>query len=79
MEGVQFHPESILTQHGHEMLANFLRQHVRCSRRRPETRQGNGVFDESDEGLKWERRSRRVEALQRTIELREIFYDEMLI
>ena len=23
--GVQFHPESILTQHGHELLANFLR------------------------------------------------------
>jgi len=28
VEGVQFHPESILTQHGHEMLANFLRQHA---------------------------------------------------
>ena len=26
IEGVQFHPESILTQHGHDMLANFLRQ-----------------------------------------------------
>ncbi|MDE2317261.1 MAG: aminodeoxychorismate/anthranilate synthase component II, partial [Xanthomonadaceae bacterium] len=24
VEGVQFHPESILTQHGHDMLANFL-------------------------------------------------------
>ena len=23
--GVQFHPESIMTQHGHAMLANFLR------------------------------------------------------
>ncbi|MCK5639799.1 MAG: anthranilate/aminodeoxychorismate synthase component II, partial [Gammaproteobacteria bacterium] len=22
--GVQFHPESILTQHGHDMLKNFL-------------------------------------------------------
>jgi len=27
VEGVQFHPESILTQHGHELLQNFLRLH----------------------------------------------------
>jgi anthranilate synthase component 2 len=26
VEGVQFHPESILTQYGHDMLANFLRE-----------------------------------------------------
>jgi len=26
VEGVQFHPESILTQHGHELLANFLKK-----------------------------------------------------
>jgi anthranilate synthase component 2 len=26
VQGVQFHPESILTEHGHAMLANFLRQ-----------------------------------------------------
>lgn len=26
IEGVQFHPESILTEHGHDMLANFLRE-----------------------------------------------------
>ena len=28
VEGVQFHPESILTEHGHEMLANFLKEKV---------------------------------------------------
>ena len=25
LEGVQFHPESILSEHGHAMLGNFLR------------------------------------------------------
>lgn len=31
VEGVQFHPESILTQHGHALLANFLKLHRRAA------------------------------------------------
>ena len=27
LEGVQFHPESILTEHGHEMLDNFINEY----------------------------------------------------
>jgi anthranilate synthase/aminodeoxychorismate synthase-like glutamine amidotransferase len=35
-EGVQFHPESILTQRGRELLANFLTQHAPPSGEMPE-------------------------------------------
>ena len=28
VEGVQFHPESIMTDHGHDLLANFLKQSI---------------------------------------------------
>jgi anthranilate synthase component 2 len=31
VEGVQFHPESILTQHGHALLANFLKSQARAA------------------------------------------------
>ena len=31
IEGVQFHPESILTEHGHDLLANFLKMEIPTS------------------------------------------------
>ncbi|TAG33223.1 MAG: aminodeoxychorismate/anthranilate synthase component II [Polaromonas sp.] len=35
IQGVQFHPESILTEHGHAMLKNFLVQHQHSHHQRP--------------------------------------------
>jgi anthranilate synthase component 2 len=33
VEGVQFHPESILSEHGHALLENFLKQTKRTPQR----------------------------------------------
>jgi anthranilate synthase component 2 len=35
VEGVQFHPESFLTEHGHEMIAAFLSRLPERGRRKP--------------------------------------------
>ncbi|WP_202409971.1 anthranilate synthase component II [Halobacillus litoralis] len=36
MEGIQFHPESILTEHGYDLLQNFYNRAVRCKASRRE-------------------------------------------
>lgn len=43
VEGVQFHPESILTERGRDLLANFLRQAASFSARQSRVPAGGGV------------------------------------
>jgi para-aminobenzoate synthetase component 2 len=47
IEGVQFHPESVLTQGGHRMLANWLAE---CGR--PEARDAVGPLEAEVEALR---------------------------
>ena len=54
VEGVQFHPEALLTEHGHKLLQNFIK--------------GDRVMKQITIA----------EAIQRTVEHREVFHDEML-
>ena len=54
VEGVQFHPEALLTEHGHQLLQNFIK------------------------GASIMKQITIAEAIQRTVEHREVFHDEML-
>ena len=95
VEGVQFHPEAILTEHGKRLLANFIAGAgaIRAELRRASTARPMGARHGHDNILLPPRRSGSPisiregeiamtislqDALQRTIEHREIFHDEML-
>ena len=69
VEGVQFHPESILSEHGHALLENFVKAGARQARvnSQSNTTRTSPIMTITPQ-----------EALQRTIEHREIFHDEML-